>query len=102
MPGHEPRILQSAWDDLAEIADYLARVSGERVAEETTDAILNTIELLGSAPYLGPLHHDPVLQRLGYRKLVCGKYVCVYRVVDETPVVYRVFHGRQNYAWRLL
>lgn len=102
MPGREPRILQSAWDDLAEIADYLVRVSGERTAEDTTDAILDTIELLGATPFLGPLHHDRVLQRLGYRKLVCGKYVCVYRIVDDTPVVYRVFHGRQNYAWRLM
>ena len=102
MPGREPRILQSAWDDLAEIADYLVRVSGEQTAEETTDAILDTIELLGAIPFLGPLHHDRVLQRLGYRKLVCGKYVCVYRIVDDIPVVYRVFHGRQNYAWRLM
>ena len=102
MPGREPRILQSAWDDLAEIADYLVRVSGEQTAEETTDAILDTIELLGATPFLGPLHHDRVLQRLEYRKLVCGKYVCVYRIVDDIPVVYRVFHGRQNYAWRLM
>lgn len=77
------------------------RASGERIAEETTDAILDTIELLGATPFLGPLHHDRVLQQLGYRKLVCGKYVCVYRIVDDIPVVYRVFHGRQNYAWRL-
>ena len=101
MSGREPRILQSAWNDLAEIADYLMRASGERIAEETTDAILDTIELLGATPFLGPLHHDRVLQQLGYRKLVCGKYVCVYRIVDDIPVVYRVFHGRQHYAWRL-
>lgn len=101
MSGREPRILQSAWEDLADIADYLVRVSGERVAEETTDEILDTIELLASTPLLGPLHHDPVLQQLGYRKLICGRYLCVYRVIDDTPVVYRVFYGRQDYAWRL-
>lgn len=101
MSGREPRILQFAWNDLAGIADYLMRASGERTAEETTDAILDTIELLGATPFLGPLHHDRVLQQHGYRKLVCGKYVCVYRIVGDIPVVYRVFHGRQNYAWRL-
>lgn len=98
MSGREPRILQSAWNDLAEIADYLVRVSGVRAAEETTDAILDAIELLGATPFLGPLHHDRVLQRLGYRKLVCGKYVCAYRIVDDIPVAYRVFYGRQNYV----
>lgn len=101
MPRYDLQILQSAWDDLAGIADYLIRVPGRHAAEEATDTILDTIELLGPTPYLGPLHHDPVLQKLGYRKLICGKYVCVYRVVDGTPVVYRVFHGRQDYTWRL-
>lgn len=102
MSGHEQRILQSAWDDLAEIADYTVRVSGERTAEEVTGAILDTIELLCPTPYLGPIHHDPVLQRLGYCELMCGKYACVYRAINDAPAVNRVFHGRQNYVWRLM
>lgn len=101
MPGREPRILQSAWKALADIADYLVRVSGERVAKETTDEILDMIQLLAVTPLLGPLHHDPVLQRLRYRKLICGGYLCVYRMIDDAPVVYRVFHERRNYAWCL-
>lgn len=74
MSTREPRVLLSAWEDLAEIADHLTYASRLRAAEETTDAILDTIGLLGSVPYLGPLRHDPVLQRPGYRKLVRGKY----------------------------
>lgn len=98
----EPRILRSAWEDLAEIADHLAYVSGARTAEETADAILDTIGLLCSMPYLGPLHHDSVLQRPGYCKLARGTYVCACRVIYNVPTVYRAFHERQNYAWRLM
>lgn len=101
MPGREPRILQSAWEDLEDIADHLARVSGECVAEEATDATLDTIEPLTSTPLLGSLHHDPVLQQLGYCKLICGRYVCVYRKVEDAPVAYRMFHERRDFAWRL-
>ena len=102
MPVHEPQILQSAWEDIAGIADYLLQNVGARAAEETTDKLLDTIGLLGSMPYLGPLHHDPVLGELGFRKLLCGKYLCVYRVVDDVPAVYHVFHSRQDYAWRVM
>lgn len=101
MPTRKPQILQSTWEDVAEIANCLVHVSGERAAEKTTDAILDTIELLGTMPYLGSLHHDPVLQRLGYRKLVCGAYVCVYRMVDGVPMVHRVYNEWQAYSWRL-
>lgn len=101
MPGREPRILQAAWENISSIADYLMQNASVRTAEETTDAILGTIELLGSMPYLGPLHHDPVLQKMGYRKLICGSYLCVYRIIDDVPTVYRVFHTHQDYTWRM-
>lgn len=101
MPGREPRILQAAWEDISSIADYLMQSASVRTAEETTDDILGTIELLGSMPYLGPLHHDPVLQKMGYRKLICGSYLCVYRIIDDAPTVYRVFHTHQDYTWRM-
>ena len=92
-----PRILASTLDDLSAIADYHLRVVGPNSAEAVTDRILDSIRLLGSTPYLGPLHQDPVLQSMGYRKLICGRYICVYRLVDDVPTVYRIFHGSQNY-----
>ena len=96
----EPRILSSAVEDISQIADHRLRHVGPNSAEAVTDKLLDTIALLGDAPFLGPLHHDPVLQSMGFRKLVCGQYVCVYRIVDDVPTVYRVFHESQNYpAW---
>lgn len=92
-----PRILSSAVEDISQIADHHLRRVGPNSAEAVTDRLLDAIALLGNAPFLGALHHDPVLQSMGYRKLVCGQYVCVYRIVDDVPTVYRVFHESQNY-----
>lgn len=48
------------------------RVAGTSSADKTVNRILDGIDLLGTSPYLGSLHHDPVLARLGYRKQVLG------------------------------
>ena len=97
-----PRILAAALEDISSIADYHLRRVGPQAAEAVTDRLLDTIALLDAAPCLGPLHHDSALQSMGYRKLVCGHYVCVYRIVDGVPLVYRVFHESQSYSTALL
>lgn len=92
-----PRILASALEDISAIADYHLRRVGPGSAESVADKLLDSIALLGTTPYLGPLHHDSVLQSMGYRKLACGHYVCAYRLIDEVPTVYRVFHEPRDY-----
>lgn len=99
MPQHEgPRIQLSAYEDLAAIYDRCRRGAGDQSAERVSERLLNGIGLLGVTPYLGPLHHDPVLARQGYRKLVIDGYVVVYRVIDGVATVYRVFHGASDYT----
>mgnify|MGYP003178907429 CR=1 FL=1 len=99
MLGCEPQILQSAWEGLADIADYVTRFSDIDKTIITTDAILNTIELLRSTSYPGSLHRNSVLQRVGYRKLLCDGCIYVHRVIAGAPVVYRIFNERQDYGW---
>lgn len=91
------RILQAAWEDISNIADYHLREVGPNSAERITNKLLDAIALLSSNAYLGPLHNDSVLQQRGFRKLVAGKYVCVYRVDEGVPTVYRVFWGGSDY-----
>ena len=100
--SHEaPQIQLSAYEDLAAIADRLVRYAGQTSANNITRRILDTIDLLGPNPYLGPLHPDPVLARLGYRKLVVGRYVVIYRVDGERATVLRVFSGSSDYLRRI-
>lgn len=93
-----PRILEAAWEDIAQIAEAHLVRAGSSSATRTTDKILDAIALLESMPYLGPLHQDDRLAAMGYRKLIVMSYVVVYRLVEETPTVYRVFYGGSNYA----
>ncbi len=97
--SHElPRVQLAAYEDIAAIAGRLERSVGRAAADKTVERILAGIELLGKTPYLGPLHQDEMLARQGYRKLVLGKYVAVYRVHDDQAVVLRVFYGASDYT----
>lgn len=92
-----PKILAPAWEDISSIARYHLQKSGRHSAKAITDALLDAIDLLENMPELGPLHHDAVLAAQGYRKLIAKRYVCVYRVIEGTAAVYRVFHESSSY-----
>ena len=78
MPKCRVEILTPAWRDIDRISDYHLMAVGPQSAEQITDKLLDTIDLLADHPYMGPLHPDPVLARNEYRKAICGSYVCVY------------------------
>ena len=89
--------LPAAMDDLDRIADYYLRMVGASSAERITDQILETLEHLEQYPYLGSSHPDPVLASMEYRRVVSGEYVCVYKVIEHSIVVYRIVHGATDY-----
>ncbi|MFA6808243.1 MAG: type II toxin-antitoxin system RelE/ParE family toxin [Eubacteriales bacterium] len=62
-----------------------------------TDKLLDSIEKLTEYPLMGTQYSDSVLQEKGYRKLICGEYICVYRLIDNTIYVYRVIHSTTSY-----
>ena len=102
MAQHEVPLIQlSAYEDIAAIDDATRRYAGEKAANKTVDRILLGIELLASTPYLGPLHHDELLAKLGYRKLVLGNHIAVYRVDDGRATVLRVFLASSDYVSRI-
>lgn len=97
MPDTQLVILTPAWQDIDRISDLHLMLVGPKSAEEITDKLLDTIALLAEQPYMGALHPDPFLAQHQYRKLICGKYVCVYKVIDQTVYVYRIVDGRTDY-----
>ena len=101
MPKHNMLIQQSAWEDIRQIARYKIKAVGPKSAENFMKKILDTMRLLEETPLLGPLHHDSDLRRLGYRKLFCGEYICIYKVVEDRAVVLRVSHGSESYKLRI-
>lgn len=98
MLNTQPMILTPAWQDIDRISDLHLMLVGPKSAEEITDKLLDNIALLAEQPYMGALHPDPFLAEHQYRKLICGKYVCIYKVIDQTVYVYRIVDGRTDYS----
>ena len=90
-------ILTPAWQDIDRISNLHLMLAETKSAEEITDKLLDTIALLAEQPYMGAFHPDPFLAEHQYRKLICGKYVCIYKVIDQTVYVYRIVDGRTDY-----
>lgn len=97
MPKCTVRLTAPAWRDLDQIADYHLRMVGPNSAEAITDKLLSTVALLEENPYLGAQHPDPVLARYEFRKILCGDYVCVYKVAEAVVYILRIVNGRTDY-----
>lgn len=97
MAEYRLAFLPAAMDDLDRIAEYYLHMVGAAAAERITDQILDTLSHLAPYPYLGSPHPDPVLAAMEYRRILSGDYVCVYKVIDHSVVVYRIVHGATDY-----
>ena len=90
-------ILAPAWAELEEIADYHLMMVGPVSAKNITDKILSSIERLKTYPLSGAAVVEDELNPLGYRVVISGKYVCVYKIIGETIFVYHIVHGSRDY-----
>ncbi|MDR1701674.1 MAG: type II toxin-antitoxin system RelE/ParE family toxin [Sporomusaceae bacterium] len=90
-------ILTPAQRELEEVADIHFQLAGSDSAIKITDKILDAIEKLKAFPLLGVLSKDKELQQKGFRILIVGKYLCVYRVIEKTVFIYHIVYGATNY-----
>ncbi len=97
MAEYKVEILLAAWQDIDKIADFHKKMVGAASAQRITDKILDTLERLGGFPYMGAQHPDPELARRDFRKVICGNYVCVYKLIGSSVFVYRVVNGKTDY-----
>lgn len=98
MAKHKLVYLPPAETDILGIIQFHVDQVGSTSAREVYRSIREQIGRLQDFPMLGPLHPDPELAALGYRKLVLTKtYVAVYRIIDNTATVYRVANGKADY-----
>ena len=97
MSEYKIEILTPASKDIEKIAGYHMRMVGPESAEKITNKLLDTIQILEDQPYSGLEHPDDILQKQNYRKLICGDYICVYKVIGKRVYIYRVVHGATDY-----
>ena len=90
-------ILEPAQRELEEIAQIHLNLVGPNSARNITNLILDTLSRLEIFPLSGHIPQDKELRNVGYRYVLAGKYICVYRVIVETVYVYHIAHGASNY-----
>ena len=97
MHKYKVEFLTPALLDIDKIADYHLQMVGPKSAEKITNKLLDATELLQQFPLSGMEHPDNFLHERGYRKLICGDYVCVYRLISDIVYIYRVVHSASDY-----
>ena len=90
-------ILEPAQRELEEIAQLQLHLVGPNSARKVTDLILDTLSRLEQFPLSGHIPQDKELRSGGYRLVIAGKYLCVYRLVADRVLVYHIAHGASNY-----
>ncbi len=98
MPKIKVEILESAWRELEEIADYHLQMVGPISAKKITDRILDALERLAEFPLSCTHVPDNELKGQDYRMLICDQYLCIYRLVGDVAYVYHIAHGSTEYG----
>lgn len=92
----EVRVLGRAERDLLEISAWLVR-EAPHARERILDALLASIEQLGSMATPGIVPHDEVLRARGYRLIIVRKWLVFFKVRGRRVTVYRVLHGKRDW-----
>ena len=90
-------ILDPAQRELEDIAQLHMNLVGPNAARNITNLILDTLSRLEMFPLSGHIPQDKELRNGGYRYVIAGKYICVYRLIAETVYVYHIAHSASNY-----
>ena len=90
-------ILTPAQRELEEIARIYLELAGVDSARKITGQILDSLERLKTYPLSGSLPRDRMLREAGYRLVISGKYLAVYRLVGNSVFVYHIAHGASDY-----
>ena len=93
---------QVARDDMLEILLYISdELNTPQSAERILQKIDSDLGRLRSNPYSAPISRDEYLSSQGFRILVSGKYLALYKVNenDRLVTVYRIVYGRRNLDW---
>lgn len=95
---YKVEILPAAWEDLKKIEDCYFINFDVETAIKVSDHILDGIERLGDFPDSGSRTPDDWLNEQGYRMVISGKHVSIYRVIKDTVYIYHIADTRTEYT----
>lgn len=90
-------ILEAAQQELEEIAQLHLNLVGPESAAKTVNEILDTLQRLEQFPLSGHVPRDRFLRQSGYRLVIAGKYICIYRYAGDEVLIYHIAHGARDY-----
>lgn len=90
-------ILAPAQYELEEIALVHLRLVASDSARKITNRIYDALTLLQINPHMGVSCGDRLLKIQDYRMLICGNYLCIYRLISNKVFVYHIVDGRADY-----
>jgi plasmid stabilization system protein ParE len=94
---YDLEILAPARNEILEIARLHMELVGPESARKITAKIKDSLEHLRTHPHMGISLRDRMLQAEGYRMLICGNYLCIYKPLGDTVYIYHIVDGRSNY-----
>ena len=90
-------LLTPAQRELEEIARVHLKLVGPISARKITERIYDALDKLTQYPSLGIACRDKQLAAEGYRMLICGNYLCFYRLIGTVIFVCHIVDGRTDY-----
>ncbi len=87
-------------EDLEQIIFYIARsLDNPEAAATFMGKVIDCYSQLERNPLIYQLCSNGQLTKFIYRKVVIGKYIMVYRIAENSKMVYvlRFFYGAKNY-----
>lgn len=91
------QILPSAWEDLKKIEDYYLVEFDVDTALKVSNHILDCIEKLETFPEIGVYTPDKWLNDRGYRMVIAGQHVAVFKRIESMIYVYHIADTRTDY-----
>lgn len=92
------KILPTAWEDLKSIEDSYLVQFGVETSLKVSNHILDAIERLEEFPDSGSMTPDEWLNKQGYRIVICGKHVVIYKRVVGIVYVYHIADTQTEYT----
>ena len=96
--AYRVEILPTAWEDLKSIEDWYLIQFGVDTALKVSDNILDAIERLENFPDYGSLTPDKWLNEMGYRMVICGRHVVIYKKLTDVIYVYHIADTQTEYT----
>jgi len=95
--SYKVQILPTAWEDLKHIEDWYYMNFNADTAAKVSSHILDCIERLEHFPDSGSLTPDPWLNDMGYRMVIAGRHIAIYKAIRESVYIYHIADTRTEY-----